>query len=41
MVKIGDGTLTERDKWNRLTHEQVKRLLIEINLQVSQIIKEI
>lgn len=41
MVKIGEGTLTERDKWNRLTHEQVKTLVIEINLQVSQIIKEI
>ena len=41
MVKIGDGTLTERDKWNRLTHEQVKTLVIEINLQVNQIIKEI
>ena len=41
MVKIGDGTLTERDKWSRLTHEQVKTLVIEINLQVSQIIKEI
>ena len=41
MVKIGGATLTERDKWNRLTHEQVKTLVIEINLQVSQIIKEI
>ena len=41
MVKIGEGTLTERDKWNRLTHEQVKTLVIEINLQVSQIIEEI
>lgn len=41
MVKIGGATLTERDKWNRLTHEQVKTLVIEINLQVSQIIEEI
>lgn len=41
MVKIGGGTLTERDKWNRLTHEEVKTLVIEINLQVSQIIAEI
>ena len=41
MVKIGVATLTERDKWNRLTHEQVKTLVIEINLQVSQIIEEI
>ena len=41
MVKIGGVTLTERDKWNRLTHEQVKTLVIEINLQVSQIIEEI
>ena len=41
MVKIGGATPTERDKWNRLTHEQVKTLVIEINLQVSQIIKEI
>lgn len=41
MVKIGGATLTERDKWNRLTHEEVKTLVIEINLQVSQIIEEI
>lgn len=41
MVKIGGATLTERDKWNRLTHEQVKTLVIEINLQVSQIIEQI
>ena len=41
MVKIGGATLTERDKWNRLTHEQVKTLVIEINLQASQIIEEI
>ena len=41
MVKIGGATLTERDKWNRLTHEQVKTLVIEINFQVSQIIEEI
>ena len=41
MVKIGGATPTERDKWNRLTHEQVKTLVIEINLQVSQIIEEI
>ena len=41
MVKIGGAILTERDKWNRLTHEQVKTLVIEINLQVSQIIEEI
>ena len=41
MVKIGGATLTERDKWNRLTHEQVKTLVIEISLQVSQIIEEI
>lgn len=41
MVKIGGATLTERDKWNRVTHEQVKTLVIEINLQVSQIIEEI
>ena len=41
MVKIGGATLTERDKWNRLTHEQVKTLVIEINLQVRQIIEQI
>ena len=39
MVKIG-GAPTE-DKWNKLTWEQVKSLVFEINLQVSQITAEV
>lgn len=41
MVKIG-GPITARseNRWNRLTHEQVKSLVFEINLEVSRIVAE-
>lgn len=40
MVKIGCPITGSEDRWNRLTHEQVKSLVFEINLEVSRIVAE-
>ena len=40
MVKIGGPMTTSENRWNRLTHEQVKSLVFEINLEVSRIVAE-
>lgn len=40
MVKIGGPTTGSEDRWNGLTHEQIKSLIFEINLEVSRIVAE-
>lgn len=40
MVKIGGPITGSEERWNRLTHEQVKTLVFEINLEVSRIVAE-
>ena len=40
MVKIGGPITTSENRWNRLSHEQLKSLVFEINLEVGMIVAE-
>ena len=40
MVKIGGPMTASENRWDRLTHEQVRSLVFEIDLEVSMIVAE-
>lgn len=41
MVKIGEPATESKGRWDKLTYEQVKLLVFEINLLVSKIVAEV